>query len=91
MFELGSGYIVKAVFENLTATYLIFDNENRSFYRYHGQDYRRLEFINGDHVTFRKLKGVEYVVGVKKTVLKSENIPSEPAEIQDSEINTNDN
>jgi hypothetical protein len=90
MFKIGSGYVVRITFEKLTSTYVIYEPETGKHYRYHGRDYNVLEFKLSEYVTFRKLNGVEHVVGVEKYDLKAQDIPTTNSENEISDINTDE-
>jgi len=90
MVRRGKGVVVKITFETLTSTYVILDLETHHYYRYHGQDYRKLEFGLSDYVTYNKLPGVPYVVAVKNYYLEVQNIPREQTKTEDSELNIQD-
>lgn len=90
MFKLGSGYVVRITFENLTSTYVIYEPETGKHYRYHGQDCNVLEFRLSEYVTFRKLNGVEHVVAVEKYDLKPQDIPPPIPEKEVCDINTDE-
>lgn len=90
MVKRGSGVVVKIVFENLTSTYVILDLDTRQYYRYYGQDYRKLEFRLSDYVTFNKLPGIPYVVQVKNYTLKVEDNSNNLSKNENFDLNTNE-